>query len=128
MLPVRLMTTRDRAFVAPTWARSSRYGLRTSASFALVNSLLAMPSVRVLCIASDERTVHAWVAGSGDALHYAYTAPELRENGFARRLVLEMFGAKGPLVLTHDAPRRLAPRARLNPYQLAGLMSEREAA
>lgn len=125
---VRAMTTLDRNFVAPTWAHGARYGLRTAASFRLVNRILVLPEVRVLCLATDERTVHAWIAGQGDTMHFGYTAPELRRNGFARRLVREMFGEHGPVLLTHDAPKRLTPRARLNPYQLAGLICEREAA
>ncbi len=125
---VRQMTERDRNFVAPTWARSARYGLRTVASFRLVNRMLTLPDLVVLCLATDERTVHAWIAGQRDTMHFGYTAPELRRHGFARRLVREMFGDHGPALLTHDAPKRLVPRARLNPYQLADLICEREAA
>lgn len=122
--PTREMTERDRPFVAATWARSSRYGFASPRDarlpFRIVDALLQR-SPRVLCVASDERTVHAWAAGHGDVLHFVYTAPELRRQGLARFLLREMFGAKGPGLLTHDAPRRLAPRAYLNPYLIAGI-------
>lgn len=121
------MTSSDRRFVVPTWASSARYGMSRALSFRLVDALLCHRT-RVLCIATDERTVHAWCAGHDDVMHYAYVAPELRRQGFARILVTRMFGGAGPAVLTHEAPKHLAPRARLNPYLLASQLSELEAA
>ncbi len=112
------MTERDRNFVASTWIKSSRYGFATPRegriAYHIVNALLET-APRVLCIATDERTVHAWAAGHGDVLHFAYVAPELRCNGMARLLLREMFGERGPALLSHDAPKRLAPRAHFNP-------------
>ncbi len=129
--PTREMTPRDRHFVSATWARAARYGFAAPRegrlSFRIVDALLER-SPRVLCIATDERTVHAWAAGHGDVLHFVYCAPELRRQGLARFLLREMFGAKGPALVTHDTPKRLAPRAYLNPYLLAGIFCEREAA
>jgi GNAT superfamily N-acetyltransferase len=109
------MTAHDRGFVVPTWVDSSDYRLPKAARYALVDRLLAR-GTRVLCIATDERTVHAWVAGEGATMHYAYTAPELRKGGFARLLVAKMFGDRGPEAHTHWAPKSLVRRARLNPY------------
>lgn len=133
-LPTRLMTPRDRRFVVPTWAESARYGrflprqTATQATYRIIDALLDS-GARVLCIATDERTVHAWCAGDGDTLHFVYVAPELRRNGLARHMLREMFGERGPLLASHEAPKRLAPRAQWNPYILAGaLAGERKAA
>lgn len=129
---MREMTERDRNFVAPTWIKSARYGFAAPregrVAYRIVNALLER-TPRVLCIATDERTVHAWAAGHGDVLHFVYVAPELRRQGLARFLLREMFGERGPSLATHDAPKRLAPRAHFNPYLLAGIFCEsREAA
>lgn len=129
--PTREMTERDRNFVAPTWIKSARYGFATPRderiAYRIVNALLAR-APRVVCIATDERTVHAWAAGHEDVLHFVYVAPELRRQGFARMLINQMFGERGPALLSHDAPKRLAPRAHFNPYLVAGLLCDREAA
>lgn len=127
--PTRDMTERDRAFVASTWANAARYcgGIpkeaRTGLSYRTVNALLAR-GPRVLCIATDERTVHAWAAGKDGALLFAYTAPELRRNGFARYLIRALFGARGPSIIAHDAPDGLVPGAHYNPHLLALMLSE----
>lgn len=130
-LPTREMSLRDRNFVAPTWIKSARYGFATPRGtrieYRIVNALLER-APRVLCIATDERTVHAWAAGHDDVLHFVYVAPELRRQGFARLLIRQMFGERGPSLLSHDAPKRLAPRAHFNPYLVAGLLCDREAA
>lgn len=123
--PMREMTSSDRRFVVPTWARAASYGVELARRFDLVDALLTRS--RVLCIATDERTVHAWCSGLGDVLHFVYVAPELRRGGLARMLLAEMFGAAGPRVVTHETPRGLAPRAKLNPYLLASQLAEREA-
>lgn len=129
--PTREMTDRDRNFVAPTWIKSARYAFATPRegriAYRIVNALLER-SPRVLCIATDERTVHAWVAGHDDVLHFVYVAPELRRQGFARLLLTQMFGERGPSLLSHEAPKRLVPRAHFNPYLIAGLLCDREAA
>lgn len=119
---VREMTPRDRRFVVPTWARSARYGMSIPDQFRIVDRVLE--SARVLVIASDEITVHAWLSMSchrldDRILHYLYVAPELRRQGLARGLLALAFGDQGPLLTTHEIPYRLAPRARLNPYLLA---------
>ena len=61
-------------------------------------------------------------------LHELAVTFTTRQGGFARILVARMFGGSGPAVLTHEAPKHLAPRARLNPYLLASQLSELEAA
>lgn len=120
-LPTRDMTITDRRFVVATWARSARYGLRVPERFRLVDRILD-DGARVLVMATDERTVHAWLACDVDIMHYVYVAPELRRNGLASALINEAFGSEGPAFITHP-PYFLAPRCfaktKLNPYLLA---------
>jgi GNAT superfamily N-acetyltransferase len=99
-----LMAPEHRAFVASTWARGSRYGLRTRDAFRLVNRLLdASPRI---VVAANGMTVHAWACGVADALHYVYVPPELRGHGIARRLITELFGEyPDRIVVTHRWPR-----------------------
>lgn len=132
--PIREMTARDRGFVAATWMRAARYGFAVSReerlAFRIVNALLER-APRVLCIATDERTVHAWAAGQESTLHFVYVAPELRRQGLARLLLRDMFGEAGPSLCSHEMPRKLCPRAHFNPYIVAGALcgeSRREAA
>lgn len=127
--PTREMTASDRAFVASTWVNASRYcggierSRRSKATNLLVDRVLAT-SPRVLCVATDERTVHAWAAASGDILLFAYTAPELRRKGFARHLMRELFGSTGPKITAHECPSGLAPNAHHNPHSLSLVLAE----
>lgn len=127
--PTREMTARDRRFVVDMWAHDARYAsglprpVRLGHCYRVVDAIMAT-GPRVLCIATDERTVHAWAAGHGDTLLFAYTAPELRRQGMASLLLREMFGLKGPALLAHAAPKGLAPRAHYNPHAVSLLLSE----
>ena len=129
---VREMTARDRRYVVPTWARSSRYdGLRLPERFALVDRILD-GGARCVVLATDDRTVHAWACAdtyegvrkwSPDGefpllLHYAYVPPELRGNGLARRLITELLGEYPDRIhVTHEWPR-VSSRFRLSLYRL----------
>ena len=124
---LRSMTASDRRFVVATWARSARYRLSLPEQFRIVDQLLAR-GVRVTCLVTGEGTVHAWLAAEGDVLHYVYSAPELRRNGFAKRLMLDAFGTGGPVFSSHPLPPWLARRATYSPYMLASAMLAREAA
>lgn len=109
------MTARDRRYVVPTWAQSSHYdGLPKAARFRLVDRVLD-DGARVVCLATDERTVHAWAAGAVDVLHYVYVPPELRGEGLARRAISALLGSYPErITVTHPWPRR-----RVNGRQLS---------
>ncbi len=98
------MQPSDRAYIASTWARGSRYGLRTREAFRFVNHLLDIANVVVL---ANGRTVHAWAAGnSSDVLHYVYVPPELRGNGLAKHAITELLGDYPERIyVTHPWPR-----------------------
>ncbi len=110
------MAPEHRAYVASTWARGSRYGLRTREAFALVNRVLdAAPRVVVL---AKGRFVHAWACASDDSLHYVYVPPELRGHGIARRLIESAMGEYADhITVTHPWPRESA-RFRYAPHLL----------
>lgn len=112
----RPMTARDRRYVVPTWAHSSRYDdLRLSERFDLVDRILDA-GARVVCLATDERTVHAWACGDGETLHYVYVPPELRGHGLARRCITELFGRHPDRInVTHEWPRA-SSRFRYTPH------------
>lgn len=117
MIVARAMTDADRPFVACTWARGSRYGLRTREAFRFVNRLLDSETTRVVVLATDS-TVHAWAAGCEDALHYAYVPPELRRCGLARRAITELLGSYPDRIdVTHRWPFA-SPRFRHSPHLL----------
>lgn len=116
----RPMSPRDRRYVVPTWAQSSRYdGMRKSARFDLVDRIID-GGAPVVCLASDELTVHAWACGEGETLHYVYVPPELRGggNGFARRIISALLGHYPDRVnITHEWPRA-SSRFRYTPHLL----------
>jgi hypothetical protein len=114
----REMTARDRRFVVPTWARSARYdGMRMPERFKLVDRILAS-DVRVLVLASDDITVHAWACGGHDVLHFAYCPPELRGCGFARDAITRLFGHYPDRIdCSHKWPRE-STRFRYRPHLL----------
>ncbi len=114
----RPMTPRDRRYVVPTWAQSARYdGMRKRCRFALVDRLLD-EGAKVVCLATDELTVHAWAAGDGDVLHYVYVPPELRGQGLARRVITAVLGAYPEhITITHEWPRA-SSRFRYSPHLL----------
>ncbi len=114
---VRPMQQTDRPFVACTWARGSRYGLKTREAFQFVNGLLDTAKVVVL---ANGRTVHAWAAGhSSDVLHYVYVPPELRGNGLARQVITELLGSyPDRIYVTHDWPRE-SSRFRYLPHLIS---------
>jgi hypothetical protein len=120
-MPTREMTPTDRRFVVPTWARSARYGISVPEQFRLVDRVID-GGASVLVMATDERTVHAWIAYDDDVMHYAYVAPELRGMKLASSLIALAFDNKGPASITH-APYFLASRqlakTKFNPYLLA---------
>jgi GNAT superfamily N-acetyltransferase len=88
--PIVTMLPVHRAYVACTWARGQRYGLRTREAFRFVNRVIE-GGADIVCLANDE-TVHAWAASGPDVLHYVYVPPELRRKGFARRLITSLLG------------------------------------
>ncbi len=110
------MTARDRRYVVPTWAKSSRYdGLKLDERFKLIDRILGS-GVRVLVLASDERTVHAWACGGHDTLDYCYVPPELRRSGFARDVITRLFGHYPDHIdVTHPWPRS-STRFRYRPH------------
>lgn len=115
----RIMTIRDRRYVVPTWAEGSRYqGLRKSERFALVDRVLSEIGARVVCLVTNDITVHAWAAGGPDVLHYVYVPPELRGEGLARRVITELFdGYPDHIDVTHPWPRA-STRFRYRPHLL----------
>lgn len=104
MTPVTMLPA-HRAYVVSTWAHGQRYPLRTRPAFRLVNRILDSGAVDVVVLAT-EHTVHAWACGEGEnVLHYAYVPPELREQGFARRLITALFGGYPERIhVTHKWP------------------------
>lgn len=114
----RDMTALDRRYVAPTWAKSSRYdGMRLPERFQLVDRVLD-GGARCVVLATDERTVHAWACGEGETLHYVYVPPELRGHRLARRVITALFGDYPERIhVTHEWPRASA-RFRFAPYRL----------
>lgn len=88
---IREMTPADRRFVVPTWVHSSSYGLAKRDRFRLVDRILD-GGERVVVLGSASGAVHAWACGRAGLLHYAYTAPEVRGHGFARKLITEILG------------------------------------
>ncbi len=112
------MSNRDRRYVVPTWAQSARYdGLRKRARFALVDRMLD-EGTPVVCLASDELTVHAWACGVAGTLHYVYVPPELRGNGLARRVITAAVGGYPEHInVTHEWPRA-SSRFRYTPHLL----------
>ena len=121
------MTETDRRYCVPVWARAARYRLSLPEQFRIVDRLIER-GVKVTCLVTGERTVHAFLAAEGDVLHFAYTAPELRRNGFAKRLMLDAFGSGGAVFNSHPMPAWLSRRSTYNPYLLAGAMLAAEAA
>ncbi len=115
---LRAMTPRDRRYVVPTWACSSRYdGLRKRGRFALVDRALD-DGTPVVCLASDDLTVHAWACGESGTLHYVYVPPELRGNGLARRVITAVLGSYPERInTTHEWPRP-SSRFRYTPHLL----------
>jgi GNAT superfamily N-acetyltransferase len=120
------MRPEDRRFIVPTWVRSfAEYAPWSRAAtlrghWAVADTLLDAPDVRVMVLASDEaaRTLHAWAAGVGDALHYVYVPPELRGHGLARRCITALLGSYPKHIdVTHPWPRESA-RYRWQPYPL----------
>lgn len=98
------MRPEHRAYVASTWARGSKYGLRTREAFRFVNRVLdSAPTVLVFATGP---TVHAWACADGDTLHYAYVCPDMRGFGLARRLITALLGEYPEHVnVTHRWPR-----------------------
>ena len=90
---IRAWRPEDRRFVVPTWARSWHRSPKRR-DYESIDRILNEPSTRVLVLASDaaSRTIHAWVAGTTDALHYVYVPMELRGNGVARDLITKLLG------------------------------------
>lgn len=116
MTPIVTMLPRHRAYVASTWARGQRYGLRTREAFRFVNRVLDS-GVDVVCLANDS-TVHAWACAGPDALHYVYVPPELRREGIAKRLITSLLGEYPEHVnITHRWPFE-SSRFRFNPHLL----------
>ncbi len=117
----RPMSPRDRRYVVPTWAQSARYGLHKRKRFALVDRILDL-GTPVVCLASDELTVHAWACGIAGTLHYVYVPPELRGNGLARRVITAAVGGYPEHInVTHKWPRESA-RFRYAPSLLETLI------
>jgi len=114
----REMTERDRRYVVPTWGHGSRYdGMAKRDRFALIDRILD-GGARVVCLATDERTVHAWACGDADVLHYVYVPPELRGEGLARRAITALMGDYPERIhVTHEWPRA-SRRFRFAPYRL----------
>lgn len=98
------MTASDRRFVVPTWALSSTYdGLTKPERFKLVDRILDS-GARCIVLAGGP-TVHAYACASGGALHYAYTAPDLRKHGLAARAIaLALHGYAQRIHVTHEWP------------------------
>jgi len=88
-----------------------------TARFALVDRVLDAKA-HVVCLATDERTVHAWACGDDDTLHYVYVPPDLRGVGLARRAITALFGRYPDRVnVTHPWPRE-SSRFRYTPHLL----------
>lgn len=111
------MEGRDRRYVVPTWALSSRYdGLSKPERFKLVDRVL--DSGAPVVVLANGRTVHAWACGDADALHYVYVPPELRGAGLARRVITAAQGGyRDRINVTHEWPRESA-RFRFTPHLL----------
>lgn len=103
MTALREMTASDRRFVVPTWANGARWRRLTRPErFARVDSIIGRCRVVVL---ANGATVHAWAAGAGGKLWYAYVPPELRGEGLARRVVTELLGGYPDVIpITHPWP------------------------
>jgi GNAT superfamily N-acetyltransferase len=108
-MELREMTPRDRRYVVPTWALSSKYdGLNKAKRFRLVDQMLA-DGARVVVLATNDITVHAWAAATGDVLHYVYVPPALRGHGLARRLITALLGRYADAIqTTHPWPGQRA--------------------
>lgn len=104
-LQLRAMTETDRRFVVPTWAYGAKWkGLSLGEKFARVDSILADEGTRVVCLAGGS-TVHAWAAGIGTRLHYAYVPPDLRGEGLARKVIASLLGGYPEVIdITHPWP------------------------
>lgn len=113
-LALRAMTETDRRFVVPTWAYGAKWkGLSLCEKFARVDSILADEGTRVVCLAGGS-TVHAWAAGIGSRLHYAYVPAwtevdgmrePLRRLGLARKVITELLGGYPEVIdITHPWP------------------------
>jgi len=109
------MTAGDRRFVVPTWALGAKWrGLTKDERFRRVDLLLADEGTRVVVLAAGA-TVHAWAAGIGTRLHYAYVPPELRrkqciERGdppaeLGRQVITKLLGGYPDVIqITHPWP------------------------
>ena len=108
------MTALDRRFVVPTWAQGAKWrGLSKHERFARVDRALdadarayaGLPVCRVVVLASGP-TVHAWAAGAGGILFFAYVPPELRGEGLGRRVITALLGGYPDVIQTiHPWPR-----------------------
>ncbi len=122
------MRPEDRRWVVSTWVRSfadyAPWGpaLTRARHWCVVDAILDAAPTRVVVLASDEaaRTLHAWAAASDDALHFAYTPPDLRGHGLARRCIEAALGCYPRVIPTsHPWPfTRGVARFRWNPYAL----------
>jgi hypothetical protein len=117
----------ERSWVLSTWVRSyghDRAGMprRAYADFQgrLVETLLSAARSRVVVVCSerDPDALHAWACGVTNALHYAYTPPELRGSGLARAAIAAALGTYGERIeTTHRWPFR-SERFAFNPTEI----------
>lgn len=123
----RPMRPEDRRFIVPTWVKSLAYSRRGVARidtmrryWSIVDRIVDATDTRIIVLASDEsaRTLHAWAAGDGNCLHYAYVPPELRRAGLARACITALFGSYPEQIpITHAWPFESA-RFRWQPHPL----------
>lgn len=125
MISPREMTARDRRFVVPTWVHGSAYDIPIARRWRLVDRLLDSGRTRVIVLATNDITVHAWAAASDGVLHFAYVPPELRRKGMASKAIALALGEYPFDIRTshlwpYDTERfRLSKRAERRVYALA---------
>lgn len=121
----REMTARDRRFVVPTWVRGSSYRVPLVRRWSLVDRMIDEEQVRVIVLATNDVTQHAWAAVSDGVLHFAYVAHELRGKGIGARAIAAALGEyPGTIRTSHPWPFegerfRLSKRAERRVYALA---------
>lgn len=129
---LRSFTERDAGFVAATWGRTYRRLAKVpEAIYAkehprVIDRCLVSSRCVLVCSPEVPSTIFAYalgIPGERPVLHYAYTVPELRNLGVARRLIEEVLGDYAPRIVTsHRWPPRggkAHPRFVFNPYRIA---------
>jgi len=104
------------SYAQSAFARQMRGGIYHRHHHALAERLLSRGTLRVVSPSDCESQYCAWALTEPGILHYAFTKPEYRRNGFAGMLIADLPPGFAYTHVTREGLRLVRPPAQYNPY------------